>query len=57
MVVFPEKATKAVHKVNVDRNGAILKGYDPVAYFTLHQAVKDKASFKGATCDFASGGR
>jgi YHS domain-containing protein len=58
MVVFPEEATKAVHKVNVDRNGVVLKGYDPVAYFTLHQAVKGKTSFQsrfeGATYDFAS---
>ena len=27
-------------RMNVDSNGVILKGYDPVAYFTRHQAVK-----------------
>jgi YHS domain-containing protein len=58
VVVFPEEATNATHRVNVDRNGVILKGYDPVAYFTLHQAVKGKTSFQsrfgGATYDFAS---
>ena len=26
--------------VNVDQNGVILKGYDPVAYFKQKQAVK-----------------
>jgi YHS domain-containing protein len=45
-------------KVNVDRNGVILKGYDPVAYFTLHRAVKGKPSiqsgFGGAIYHFAS---
>ena len=46
MVVFPEEARKAAHKFNVDRNGVILKGYDPVAYFTLHRAVKGKTSFQ-----------
>ena len=33
-----EPAVKA--RLNVDSNGVILKGYDPVAYFTRHQAVK-----------------
>lgn len=45
-------------KVNVDSNGVILKGYDPVAYFTRHQAVKGKpsiqSSFGGATYHFTS---
>jgi hypothetical protein len=33
-------AEKVVHKVNVDSNGVILKGYDPVAYFTQKKASK-----------------
>ena len=30
---------KGAHKVNVDSKGVILKGYDPVAYFTQNKAV------------------
>jgi YHS domain-containing protein len=58
--VFAEEAAKTAHeaKVNIDRRGVILKGYDPVAYFTLHRAVKGNASFQsrfgGATYEFAS---
>jgi hypothetical protein len=32
-------------KVNVDRNGVILKGYDPVAYFREHRPVKGDSKF------------
>jgi hypothetical protein len=37
-VVLAEQSTKPAPKarVNVDSNGVILKGYDPVAYFTQH---------------------
>jgi YHS domain-containing protein len=39
-------------------NGVAIKGYDPVAYFTQHQAVKGSAAFQagydGATYWFAS---
>jgi YHS domain-containing protein len=55
-----EEAAKTAHKakVNIDRQGVILKGYDPVAYFTLHRAVQGNASFQtrfgGATYEFAS---
>jgi YHS domain-containing protein len=45
-------------KVNVDQNGVILKGYDPVAYFKQNKAVKGDAkyssSYGGATYYFAS---
>jgi YHS domain-containing protein len=45
-------------KVNVDQNGVILKGYDPVAYFKQKQAVKGdprySSSYGGATYYFAS---
>ena len=42
IVVLAEKTAKPAPKarMNVDSNGVILKGYDPVAYFTRHQAVK-----------------
>jgi YHS domain-containing protein len=44
--------------VNVDQNGVILKGYDPVAYFKQKQAVKGdpkySSSYAGATYWFAS---
>ena len=45
-------------KVNVDQNGVILKGYDPVAYFKQNKAVKGdpkySSSYGGATYYFAS---
>lgn len=44
--------------VNADGNGAVLHGYDPVAYFTENAAVKGdakyKATYKGSTFYFAS---
>jgi YHS domain-containing protein len=42
IVVLAEQSVKSAlnPRLNVDRNGVILKGYDPVAYFTRHQAVK-----------------
>jgi YHS domain-containing protein len=47
-------------RVNVDQNGVILKGYDPVAYFKQHRAVKGdpkySSSYGGATYYFASTG-
>jgi YHS domain-containing protein len=51
-------AEKGVHKVNVDSNGVILKGYDPVAYFTQKKAVKGsskyQSTYQGATYYFSS---
>jgi YHS domain-containing protein len=45
-------------KVNVDKNGVILKGYDPVAYFKQNHAVKGdpkySSSYRGATYYFVS---
>jgi YHS domain-containing protein len=45
--------------VNVDKNGVILKGYDPVAYFKQRRAVKGNPQYSskygGATYYFASG--
>ena len=60
MVVLAEETTKSVPKtkVNVDANGVILRGYDPVAYFTHHQAVKGNPAiqtrFGGAIYYFVS---
>ena len=59
-IVLAEKSVQSGQKakVNVDSNGVILKGYDPVAYFTRHQAVKGKpsiqSSFGGAIYHFTS---
>jgi YHS domain-containing protein len=38
---------KGAHKVNVDSNGVILQGYDPVAYFTQNKAVKGSSNYQG----------
>jgi YHS domain-containing protein len=50
--------TKGEHKVNVDSNGVILKGYDPVAYVVQKKAVKGspkyKTTYQGAAYYFAS---
>jgi YHS domain-containing protein len=60
IVVLVEASAKAVPKtrMNVDSNGVILKGYDPVAYFTRHQAVKGnpaiQTKFQGAIYHFVS---
>jgi YHS domain-containing protein len=60
IVVLPEKTAKPAPKarMNVDANGVILQGYDPVAYFTRHQAVKGNPSiqtrFGGAIYHFTS---
>jgi YHS domain-containing protein len=60
MVVLAEGAAKSVPKtkMNVDTNGVILKGYDPVAYFTRHQAIKGNPAiqtrFGGAIYNFVS---
>jgi YHS domain-containing protein len=49
---------KAIRKLNVDSNGVILKGYDPVAYFTQNKAVKGsskyQSTYQGATYYFSS---
>lgn len=49
---------KGAHKFNVDPKGVILKGYDLVAYFTQHKAVKGnpkyQTTYQGATYYFSS---
>ena len=60
IVVLAEQTAKPARKprLNVDKNGVILKGYDPVAYFTRHQAVKGNPAiqtrFGGAIYYFVS---
>jgi YHS domain-containing protein len=55
-----KKTGATAPKVNVDQNGVILKGYDPVAYFKQNKAVKGdpkySSSYGGATYYFASSG-
>lgn len=58
LIVLAEKTAKGKTKLNVDANGVILKGYDPVAYFTRHQAIKGdpsiRTSYGGAVYHFSS---
>jgi YHS domain-containing protein len=60
VVVLAEGTAKSVPKagMNADANGIFLNGYDPVAYFTVHKAIKGnpsiKSSFRGAIFHFAS---
>ena len=56
VLVFNSAAAQA--EINTNKKGLALKGYDPVAYFTLKDAVKGDASIStvhaGATYHFAS---
>lgn len=62
--VLPEKAARndakgsTTTKVNVDSQGVILKGYDPVAYLKQRKPVKGnpaiESTYQGATYLFAS---
>lgn len=49
---------KSTAPVNLDTSGAALKGYDPVAYFTMSKptpgAAEFQSKFDGATFRFAS---
>ena len=51
-------AERRAGKVNVDSNGVILKGYDPVGYFTQKKPVKGdpkyQAKYQGAIYYFSS---
>ena len=50
----------SVRPVNKDKTGIAIKGYDPVAYFAEHRAVKGKEEFEylyeGAQWRFLSAG-
>jgi YHS domain-containing protein len=56
LAVWMEKETG--YKINVDKNGVILKGYDVVAYFTENRAVKGNPqyaiTYQGAKYYFSS---
>jgi len=56
-LVFPALADEKI-LLNLDKDGAAIQGYDPVAFFTESKPVKGKAEFvarhKGATYFFAS---
>jgi YHS domain-containing protein len=60
IVILAEEIGKPAPKarIDVDRSGVILKGYDPVAYFTRHQAAKGNPAiqtrFGGAIYYFVS---
>ena len=51
-------AERRAGKVNLDSNGVILRGYDPVAYFTQKKAVKGnpkyQTKYQGAIYYFSS---
>ncbi|MBV8100139.1 MAG: hypothetical protein JOZ31_13370 [Verrucomicrobia bacterium] len=53
------RADKKRPLLNVDKNGVILKGYDPVAYFKQNRPVKGNpkysSKYAGAIYHFASG--
>ena len=57
VVVLAEEIATSFPKpgMNVDANGIFSNGYDPVAYFTMHKAIKgnplDQKQFQG--CDLA----
>ncbi len=55
VLAYDEASTSAV---NVDKSGLAIRGYDPVAYFTVGKPTKGEAGFSakhdGATYRFAS---
>ena len=58
ILVFFTGPSSAKKIINKDLNGVAIKGYDPVAYFTVGKAVKGKSqirySWKGASWWFSS---
>jgi len=60
VVVLAEKTATSAPKsgMNIDANGIFINGYDPVAYVTVHKAVKGnpsiKSNFRGAIIHFTS---
>jgi len=55
---FPALPQTAKTLQNLDKNGAAIQGYDPVAFFTQNKPVKGNpelhSSYRGATYYFAS---
>jgi YHS domain-containing protein len=58
IALYSVSCTSVISRVNVDENGVAMKGFDPVAYFTVGEPVKgnEKISYewKGATWLFSS---
>lgn len=58
LLAFACSETASLAPINVDSSGIALKGYDPVAYFTMGKPVKGENQFgyewKGARWLFAS---
>jgi len=56
--LIPSQAQSSINAVNVDESRLAIKGYDPVAYFTLAKPVQGSAKFTaehlGATYYFSS---
>lgn len=55
--LIPSQASSKIDAVNVDDNTLAIKGYDPVAYFTLNTPTQGKqeyaANYEGATYWFS----
>ena len=58
VTAFVHAEEKSKSLLNLDKSGLAIQGYDPVAYFTDHKAVKGDEKFKaehnGATYYFSS---
>ena len=56
--LIPSQAQSSINEVNVDESKLAIKGYDPVAYFTMSKPVLGSDSFTaqhlGATYHFSS---
>ncbi|WP_395344658.1 YHS domain-containing (seleno)protein [Ningiella sp. W23] len=56
--LIPSQSNSSLEAVNVDESGVAIKGYDPVAYFTVSEPTKGSqqysAKHNGATYYFAS---
>ncbi len=58
IVIFIACSSQALPPINTDKDGVTLKGYDPVAYFTVGEPTKGSEEFeyvwKGAKWRFAN---
>jgi YHS domain-containing protein len=58
LVAISCNRSKALSEINVDDDGLAIRGYDAVAYFTRHAAVRGSAEhslrWKGAEWRFSS---
>lgn len=56
--LIPSQADSSLDAVNVDANAVAIKGYDPVAYFTLNAPTQGNsnytANYAGATYHFST---